>query len=721
MDLKGLLDLLPDNVSPADRSLVERAYRVAEKAHEGQVRASGESYVQHCLAVASILIELGMPVSTIAAGLLHDTVEDTEITIEDLRRDFGEEIASLVSGVTKLAQLPRVSHYEDDQRGESATRIELAKENLRKTFLAMGDDVRVVLIKLADRLHNMRTLSHLPENKRVRIANETLEIFAPLANRLGIWQIKWELEDLSFRYVYPDKYREIAGLVSERRVDREGTMKAITSSLEAVLAEAGIDTEVHGRSKHLYSIYKKIERKGVPFEQVYDVRGVRVIVQSENECYLALGVIHNRWKPVPGAFDDYIATPKDNLYQSLHTAVIYDDGKTLEAQIRTPQMHENAEYGIAAHWRYKEGHRRDNAYEQKIHWLRKIMEWRQDVDDASDFMEAMKSDVFDDRVYVFTPRGDIIDLPAGSTPIDFAYHIHTEIGHRCRGAKIDGKLVSLDYKLQTGNSVEILTAKRGGPSRDWLNPSLEMVKSQRARSKIRQWFKRQDREQNISHGRLLLDREMRRLGIEAVSFDKLGRGLGFSQVDDLLAAIGCGDIHLGKIVSEIVGEQETEFEIPEKIEPSQLARPFPTEEVSILGLKGLLTNLARCCKPVPGDPIIGYITRGRGATIHRQDCPNVLRIKDTERLVQVSWGQPKQTYPVSVRIRAYDRDGLMRDVSTLVSNEGINMSSIHVSTKNSLATFDLVMGVTDISQLSRVLNRLEALPNVLEARRLRPG
>jgi guanosine-3',5'-bis(diphosphate) 3'-pyrophosphohydrolase len=721
MDLEGFLALLPVNVSPADRSLVERAYHVAEKAHEGQVRASGESYVQHCLAVASILIELGMPVSTIAAGLLHDTVEDTEITIEDLQRDFGNEIASLVSGVTKLAQLPRVSHYEDDQRGESATRIELAKENLRKTFLAMGDDVRVVLIKLADRLHNMRTLSHLPENKRIRIANETLEIFAPLANRLGIWQIKWELEDLSFRYVYPDKYREIAGLVSERRVDREGTMKAITSNLEAVLAEAGIDAEVHGRSKHLYSIYKKIERKGVPFEQVYDVRGVRVIVQSENECYLALGVIHNRWKPVPGAFDDYIATPKDNLYQSLHTAVIYDDGKTLEAQIRTPQMHENAEYGIAAHWRYKEGHRRDNAYEQKIHWLRKIMEWRQDVDNASDFMDAMKSDVFDDRVYVFTPRGDIIDLPAGSTPIDFAYHIHTEIGHRCRGAKIDGKLVSLDYKLQTGNSVEILTAKRGGPSRDWLNPSLEMVKSQRARSKIRQWFKRQDREQNISHGRLLLDREMRRLGIDAVSFDKISRVLGFSQVDDLLAAIGCGDIHLGKIVSEIVGEQETEFEFPEKIEPSQLAKPFPTEEVSILGLKGLLTNLARCCKPVPGDPIIGYITRGRGATIHRQDCPNVLRIKDTERLVQVSWGQPKQTYPVSVRIRAYDRDGLMRDVSTLVSNEGINMSSIHVSTKNSLATFDLVMGVTDISQLSRVLNRLEALPNVLEARRLRPG
>jgi len=721
MDIEQLLSSLPGNTTPADRGLVERAYRVAEKAHEGQVRASGEPYVQHCLAVASILVELGMPVSTIAAGLLHDTVEDTDVTLEDLTRDFGIEIASLVSGVTKLAQLPRVSHYEDDQRGESATRIELAKENLRKTFLAMGDDVRVVLIKLADRLHNMRTLSHLPENKRVRIADETLQIFAPLANRLGIWQMKWELEDLSFRYVYPEKYREIASLVAERRVDREKSMNVITSELEVILADAGITAEVHGRSKHLYSIYKKIERKAVPFEMVYDVRGVRVITQTENDCYMALGIIHNHWKPIPGAFDDYIATPKDNLYQSLHTAVIYDDGKTLEVQIRTPEMHQNAEYGIAAHWRYKEGHRRDDAYEQKILWLRKLMEWRQDVDDASDFMDAMKSDVFEDRVYVFTPRGDIIDLPAGSTPVDFAYHIHTEIGNRCRGAKVDGKLVTLDYKLQTGNSVEILTAKRGGPSRDWLNPSLEMVRSQRARSKIRQWFKRQDREQNISHGRLLLDRELRRLGIDSISYDKISRSMGYSQTDDLLASIGDGDINLGRIITQIVGEQEEEFEIPEVIKPSEFAKPLPTEEVSILGLKGLLTNIGRCCKPVPGDAIVGYITRGRGATIHRQDCPNVLRIKDRERLVQVSWGQVKQTYPVSVRIRAYDRSGLMRDVSTLMSNEGINMSSMNVSTKNSLATFDLVMGVTDISQLSRILNRLEALPNVLEARRVRPG
>ncbi|MCK5646996.1 MAG: bifunctional (p)ppGpp synthetase/guanosine-3',5'-bis(diphosphate) 3'-pyrophosphohydrolase, partial [Anaerolineales bacterium] len=382
MDLTKLISSFPGKVSPVDKDLIERAYRVAEEAHRDQVRASGEPYIQHCLAVASILVELGMPVSTIAAGLLHDSVEDSALTTEDIRRDFGDEVETLVAGVTKLEQLPRVSHYEGTERGESSARIKLAKENLRKTFLAMGDDVRVVLIKLADRLHNMRTLAHLPIEKRSRIANETLEIYAPLANRLGIWQVKWELEDLAFRYAFPDKYKEIAEFIDERRVDRETTMRSITVKLKKLLEDDGIKADVEGRSKHLYSIHKKMERKEVPFEMVYDVRGVRIVVASDHQCYLALGVIHNTWKPIPGAFDDYIATPKDNLYQSLHTAVIYDDGKTLEVQIRTPEMHENAEYGIAAHWRYKEGHRRDDAYEQKILWLRKLMEWRQDVDDA---------------------------------------------------------------------------------------------------------------------------------------------------------------------------------------------------------------------------------------------------------------------------------------------------------------------------------------------------
>ena len=720
MKLEGLIEILPEGTSPADRDLVKRAYKVAQKAHKGQKRASGEQYIQHCLAVAAILAELGAPIPAIMAGLLHDTVEDTELTLKDLRRDFGDEVASLVDGVTKLTQLPRVSRRDKGTKSVGASKGELAKETLRKTFLAMGDDVRVVVIKLADRLHNMRTLAHLPAEKHRRIAEETLEIFAPLANRLGIWQMKWELEDLAFRYVYQEEYRGIAAHVDERRVDREKALREISLRLKSVLAELNIQAEVTGRPKHLYSIYRKMERKDVQFDMVYDVRGLRVIVESESQCYLALGVIHNEWKPVPGTFDDYIATPKDNFYQSLHTAVIYDDGKTLEVQIRTPEMHKNAEFGIAAHWHYKEGRRRGDAFEQRILWLRRLMEWRQDIDDAADFVDAMKSDVFDDRVYVFTPKGDIIDLPAGSTPIDFAYHIHTDIGHRCRGAKVNGKLISLSNNLQTGDSVEVLTSKRGGPSRDWLNPSLEMVKSQRARSKIRQWFRRRNRELNVSHGRLLLERELRRLGIEGISYERIAHDLGYSQVDDLLAAIGCGDVHLGKIVAQVVEEDEQGFDIATEVEevlPTELAG----DEISILGLSGLLVRLGRCCNPAPGDPIIGYITRGRGATIHHQGCPNVLRIKDRERLVQVSWGHAKQTYPVSVRIQAYDREGLMRDVSTLVSNEGIGMSSVHLSTKDSLAIFDLVMLITDIRQLSRVLNRLEALPNILEARRLRPG
>jgi GTP pyrophosphokinase len=718
MKLEKLLRALPDDLTPADRELIQRACKVAEQAHASQTRADGKPYVTHCVEVATILAELDAPVPVIVAGLLHDTVEDTPVTFARIREDFGSEVASLVDGVTKLTQLPRVSAHDGRPKRERPTKSELAKETLRKTFLAMGDDVRVVVIKLADRLHNMRTLGALPPEKQQRIARETLEIFAPLANRLGIWQMKWELEDLSFRYVHPEKFKEISDRVA-RRTDRESELTTISRKVQKVLKGGGLEANVDGRPKHLYSIFRKMERKGVPFEGVFDVRGVRVVVPSETDCYHALGLIHSSWKPVPGTFDDYIATPKDNFYQSLHTAVIYDDGRTLEVQIRTPEMHHNAEFGIAAHWRYKEGRKRDEAFEQRVTWLRRLMEWRQDVEDAGDFVDAMKSDVFEDRAYVFTPKGDIIDLPANSTPIDFAYHVHTDIGHRCRGAKVNGKLVTLDYRLQTGDSVEILTAKRGGPSRDWLNPTLEMVRSERARGKIRQWFKRQNREQNISHGRQLLEKEMHRLGLDAVSFEQVARDLGYPGVEDLLAAVGCGDLHLGKVLAGIVERDMEALGLP------QAGAAFderPTRNgVTVLGLTSVLTNMARCCKPVPGDPIIGYVTRGRGATIHRRDCPNALRIKDRERLVQVAWGTARQTYPVSVRIQAYDRDGLMRDVSTLVNNEGISMTSVNAATKNSLATVDLIMGITDLSQLSRVLNRLEALPNVLEARRLRPG
>ena len=462
-----------------------------------------------------------------------------------------------------------------------------------------------------------------------------------------------------------------------------------------------------------------MHRKGVPFEMVFDVRGVRIIVPNIPTCYSTLGVIHTHGRPIPDEFDDYIAAPKDNFYQSLHTAVVFDDGKTLEIQIRTPEMDQGAEYGIASHWRYKEGIDRDEDYERRILWLRSLMEWRQDVIDAGEFVDGLKSDVFEDRVYLFTPRGDIIDLSAGSTPIDFAYHVHTDVGHRCRGAKVNGKLVSLDYQLQTGEKIEILTAKRGGPSLDWLNPNLGLVKTQRARSKIRRWFKVQAREKNITQGKNLLEKELRRLGLTKLNLENLAKEFDFRNVDYLYEAIGNGDISIGRIVNHLtVPEVEEEFKL--------IAHPSPevppaADSVVILGLRGLLTNFAKCCNPAPGDDIVGYITRGRGATIHRQDCPNIMRIKDRERLVKVSWGEAKNTYPVPVRMKAYDRDGLMRDVSTLIAEEGINMGKVSVDINNNLAIFDMVLEVRDLAQLSKVLDRLENLPNVLEAQRVKPG
>lgn len=751
MDIDNLIGSLPQSYSPADRALIIRAYKLAEKAHNGQKRASGEPYISHCIAVAIILAELRVPVEAIAAGLLHDTVEDTDVSLEEIVREFGDDIAKLVDGVTKLTQLPRVSRGDQrpedaikdeelrqraERRGElnpdeevtqiaKSRRYDLVSETLRKTFLAMGEDVRVVLIKLADRLHNMRTLGYMPETKRRRIAQETIDIFAPLANRLGIWQMKWELEDLSFRYASPDKYKEIAKLIAERRLDREREMNEIIDRLQSITASEGIKVEVYGRPKHIYSIYKKMQRKGVQFEQVHDIRGVRVIVQDVPTCYSVLGVIHTHWRPIPGQFDDYIAVPKDNFYQSLHTAVVYDDGKTLEVQIRTPEMNQSAEFGIAAHWRYKEGSARDDAYERRILWFRSLMEWRQEVEDASEFIDSLKSDVFEDRVYVFTPKGDIIDLPAGSTPIDFAYHVHTDVGHRCRGAKVNGKLVSLDYSLRTGEQVDVLTAKRGGPSRDWLNPNLGLVKTQRARAKIRLWFKRQAREHNLSQGRALLERELSRLGVSDVNLEQLANQFDSKSVDDLMVAIGCGDISLSKISNQLMREEEDEegLKFGTRVLVEQGLEGH--DAIRVVGLQGLLTTLARCCNPVPGDEIVGYITRGRGASIHRKDCPNILRLRERERLVRVDWGEPKRTYPVSVQVRAYDRDGLARDVSNLIANEGINMGLVQAGVdrrnKLNLATLDLVLEVHDVDQLTKVLTRIEALPNVMEVRRVRPG
>jgi guanosine-3',5'-bis(diphosphate) 3'-pyrophosphohydrolase len=734
--LEGLLEQLPETYTLADRELIQRAYRVAEEAHQSQKRNSGEPYINHCIAVATILADLRVPPEVVAAGLLHDTVEDTTITLDDIRRDFGEIVASLVDGVTKLANLPRVSSNVQEQGDGSSLsaeskdlelltpknigrRPDLASETLRKTFLAMGDDVRVVLIKLADRLHNMRTLGYMPEEKRRRISKQTLEIFAPLANRLGIWQIKWELEDLAFRYVDPDRYKEIAENLTERRPDREAQVNNITKKLIQILSENNIQAEITGRPKHIYSIHRKMIRKGKSFDLVRDLRAVRLIVPDVPSCYATLGLIHTHWRPIPGEFDDYIAAPKDNFYQSLHTAVIYDDGKPLEVQIRTKEMHQNAEYGIAAHWRYKEGTRRDQTYEERITWLRRMMEWRTDVDDAQEFVESMKSDVFRDRVYVFTPRGDIIDLSAGSTPIDFAYHVHTDVGHRCRGARVNGKLVSLDYELKTGDQVEILTAKRGGPSRDWLNTNLGLVKTQRAKSKIRVWFKRQDKEQNLASGRNILEHELQRLGVGEINTEKLARTFNYRGSEDLYTALGTGDMSISKI-AQYLSEDEDNADI---LTATTTGAPdvTSTEAIDVVGLKGLLTTMAKCCNPTPGDEIVGYITRGRGATVHKRDCPNILRTSERERLVQVTWGAQVRTYPVPVQIKAYDRRGLMGDISNLLHSEGVNIADVGVKVTQNIANLELTVEVRDIEQLSRILIRIENLPNVLEAIRIKPG
>jgi len=735
--IETLMESLPHIYGQVDRDMIMRAYQFAEAAHHHQTRASGEPYITHCVAVASILVEMRVPPVVIIAALLHDTVEDTPTTLQDIRREFGDEAASLVDGVTKLTNLPRVSRADQQpqelseaasldmlESGEDvqarSRRRELANETLRKTFLAMGDDIRVVLIKLADRLHNMRTLGYMPEYKRKRIAQETLDIFAPLANRLGIWHMKAELEDLAFRYVDTQKYREISDKLAESRSARETQVDEIILTLSRVLAEAGIHAEISGRPKHIYSIYRKMTEKGKPFEMVRDLRAVRLIVQDIPACYAALGIIHTHWRPIPQEFDDYIAAPKDNFYQSLHTAVLYDDGKALEVQIRTHEMHQNAEYGIAAHWRYKEKGARDDVYEQQINWLRKLMDWRTDVDDASEFVEGMRTDVFQDRVYVFTPRGDIIDLPAGSTPIDFAYHVHTEIGHRCRGAKVNGKLVTLDYTLKTGDQVIILTAKQGGPSRDWLNPSTGLVRTQRARSKIRAWFKFQDRELNLEQGRQLLERELKRLGLPVdTNLDTLSTRFALPTIDALYVAIGCGDLTLGRLINVLSEDERQKDPLLTQKEPSVIDQAGTA--VTVLGLKGLLTTFAKCCKPVPGDEIVGYITRGRGATIHRTDCPNMLRLRDRERIVKVDWGEPHKTFPISIQIKAYDRQGLMGDISTILTGENINLSDIKLNLSHSLATIILVIEVSDVAQLSRVLSRMENLPNVVEAQRVHPG
>jgi GTP pyrophosphokinase len=694
---------------------VEEAYRVAEEAHRGQYRASGAPYIEHPVATAVILARMQLDPETIAAALLHDVPEDTAVGLDAIRARFGERIARLVDGVTKLSKIK--------WSGEEGALLERDQqaENLRKMFLAMAEDLRVVLIKLADRLHNMRTINALPREKAVRIAQQTMEIYAPLANRLGIWQIKSELEDLAFKTLEPDKYQELARQIELHHEDRERYLKRVISVLRRALDREGIEAEISGRNKHIYSIYRKMLRKGRPVDQIYDVLAVRVLVNTVMDCYAALGVIHSLWKPVPGEFDDYIAVPKESMYQSLHTAVLSLEGKPLEVQIRTHEMHEVAEYGIAAHWRYKEGGRRDLDFETKIAWLRRLMEWRDEMADAEVFVESLKSDVFQDQVYVFTPRGDVIDLPAGATPIDFAYRIHTDVGHQCVGAKVNDRLVPLDYTLRTGDVVKIITSKvRRGPSRDWLNPNLGYVKTATAREKIRQWFRRQEREENIAQGKTILDAELRKLGLEGMPYQEVMTYFPqYSKLDDFLAAIGFGAVTTQQLAQKLVRVEE------ETVAPGQAPRrPSETSGLKVMGVGDLLTRLAPCCRPMPGDEIVGYITRGRGVTVHRADCENVRREVEVERLVKLDWeGVGPQKYPVTIRIHALDRVGLVRDVSTVIADEKINMTSVMTTTdpRERTATITVTVEVADSRELSKILSRLESVKNVLEVRRAVPS
>ena len=709
---------LPDTFKNERRDLLVRAYVLASYAHRAMMRDSGEPYITHPIAVMMILAELHMDPEALAAGLLHDVAEDTEFDIDYIRTQFGATIAKLVDGVTKLKKI-----QEKKSRIDAPVSNQKA-ESLRKMMLASIEDLRVLLIKLADRLHNMRTLGGQKEHKRRRIARETLDYYAPLANRLGIWRIKSELEDLSFRYLNPASYKEIKNTIQQKESDRQKLVIRIRADLERALTEAGLSATIYGRPKHIYSIFRKMERKGVGFEQIYDVHGFRIIVETVAQCYAALGVVHTMWHPIRGEFDDYIANPKDNMYRSLHTSVrIKKDGRPVEIQIRTSEMHETAELGIAAHWQYKEQTRHNEDVQNRIKYLRKLMSEPLAMSDSDEFVDGMKTDVFRDRVLVFTPNADIIDLSAGSTPIDFAYAIHTELGHRCRGANVNGKLVPLDYKLQNGDQVSIISASRGGPSRDWLNPDLEFVATQRARSKIRNWLRRQNRDENILRGRQALDKELRRLSAD-MSFETVSKLFRFDALDDFLAAIGYGDINSQHIATKIIEYERRE---QERLAPHDFFA-FHTGQnaadadgafdgLRVQGVEGLLTNLGKCCNPVPGDAIVGYVTKGRGVTIHTQKCPNMNRLitRDSGRIIEVSWTTKKEkTYPVKIHISAYDRSGLMRDVAGLVADEHVNMRNIEAVTgqKDSLAVITATLEIQDIAQLTRIMTKMERLPNI---------
>jgi guanosine-3',5'-bis(diphosphate) 3'-pyrophosphohydrolase len=692
----------------ADFDLLERAYDFARRAHGDQRRLSGEPYVAHPYAAACILAEMQLDVPSICAALLHDVPEDTDVTLEEIEQAFGHEIARLVDGVTKLSRI------------SWDTLEEKQAENLRKMFLAMAEDARVVLIKLADRLHNMRTLAPLPEDKRRKISQETLDIFAPLAHRLGIWEFKWELEDLAFQYSEPERYREIVSRMASRRDEREAYINSAADALRKELERVNVPAEVIGRPKHIYSIAKKLERQGsVDFSRIYDLLAIRVLVDEVKDCYGAIGVIHAIWKPIPGRFKDYIAMPKPNGYQSLHTTVFCFDGQPLEVQVRTHEMHRIAEYGFAAHWRYKEGGAADADFDAKLATLRQLLDWQHDVS-AGEFVESVKIDLFQNQIFVFTPKGEVKTLPAQSTPVDFAYRVHTDVGNHCVGAKVNGKLVSLDTQLHSGDIIEVLTSKASkGPSRDWL----DIVQTPGAREKIRQWFKRQQRDENIARGKELLDKELRRLAGQSLAavgdrMPDIADAMHYKSIDELYAAVGYGASTPAQVITKLGLREEQQVAIPSE-EEAPVARQTSTSAITVKGVGDLLTRLANCCKPVPGDDIIGFITRGRGITVHRKDCSSVRHEDEQERLVKVEWSKSSKTlYPVRIRVEAWDREGLLRDMATVIAEEKISLVAASATAHaDQTATLTATINISDLDQLSRLFSKLERIKDVLRAER----
>ena len=711
--MEALIEKVKLHYSKEDLEVFTRAYKAAEKIHEGQMRLSGEPFFRHPYEVASILIDLGLDISTVIAGLLHDSIEDTELTKEELKKQFGEEVTVLVEGVTKVNKVDFLTK-EDHQA-----------ENLRKMLLAMSSDIRVILVKLADRLHNMRTLKYQSREKQIEKAKETLEIYAPLAHRLGINAMKWELEDLALKYIDPEGYYDIASKLTLTRAERKEYIETVISNIKKHLDKINVKAEIEGRPKHIYSIYNKIHKQGRDFNEVYDLIAVRIIVDNVKDCYAVLGTVHTVWKPIPGRFKDYIAVPKQNMYQSIHTTVLGDDGRPFEVQIRTKEMHATAEYGIAAHWHYKEGIFEADKMDKKLSWLRELLEWQTDAKDSKEFMESLKIDFFSDMVYVFTPKGDVKEFVQGATPLDFAYSIHSEIGNKCVGAKINGKIVPLSYELVSGDIVEIMTSSSSrGPSRDWL----KIVKTSQAKSKIRNWFRKEMKEENIVKGRDMLEREARRKGYEFKALFKpewvkgVFKKFTLQSVDDMYAAIGYGGITTGQILTKLINEYRKENKIEEAPQSTHTQSKKSVQSgVIVKGYNDMVVRFAKCCNPVPGDRIVGYITRGRGVSVHRADCPNINLVDfEEDRMIDVAWAEDeKSSYNVEIQVSADDRHGLIAELTNQIYDMGYSITSVNARTgKNHLAIMEIGLEISRLSQLDEIITRLRKISGVRDVFRI---